>query len=70
MMATLQLTPDAAARLYEGPRFHRNRTAQENRQLVRDQIRRFKASSSLAMRYMGCILDAIQRLPTPTHQPA
>jgi hypothetical protein len=64
MMATLALTPDAAARIYDGPRFHRSRSPAENRRIIRNSIRALKASPSMAMRYAGCILEAIQKLPT------
>ena len=63
MMPVLQLTPAAAARCYAGPRFHRSRSPAEKRQILREQIRSFKASPLIAMRYIGCILEAIQRLP-------
>jgi hypothetical protein len=57
------LTPDAAARIYDGPHFHRSRSPQENRRLIRDQIRRLKASPSMTMRYAGCVLEMISKLP-------
>lgn len=62
MMPTLQLTPAAAARIYEGPRFHRSRSPAENRRIIRDTIRKFKDHPSPAVRYMGCILEAITKL--------
>ena len=66
MTSALHLTPDAAARLYSGPRFHRSRTPAENRRLIREQIRLFKGSASAAVRYMGCVLEAIANLkPKP-----
>jgi hypothetical protein len=62
MMSTLQLTPDAAARIYQGPRFHRSRSPAENRRIIRDTIRKFKSHHSAAVRYMGCVLEAITKL--------
>jgi len=62
MMPTLQLTHDAAARIYDGPRFHRSRTPAENRRIIRDTIHQFKNHPSTAVRYMGCVLEAITKL--------
>ena len=66
MMATLQLTPAAAGSFYAGPHFHRSRSPQENRRIIREQIRQMKSSPSIGVRYMGCVLEAIQKLPIPT----
>jgi hypothetical protein len=63
MMPVFQLTPAAAGRIYDGPHFHRSRSLEENRRIIRDSIRALKASPSMAMRYFGCVLEAIQKLP-------
>ena len=63
MMATLQLTPAAAERLDTGPRFRSSRSLENNRRLVGKTIRQLKSSPEIAARYLGCILEAIQRLP-------
>ena len=63
MMPVLQLTPAAAGRMYAGAHFHRSRSPEENRRMIREKIRALKASPLTALRYMGCILEAIQRLP-------
>lgn len=62
MMATLQLTPASAARIYDGPRFHRSRSPEENRRIIRDTIRTFKNSPSPVYQFIGGILDVIQKL--------
>jgi len=61
MTPTLQLTPNAAARLYDGPRFHRSLTPAQQRQVIRGVIRQYKASPHAVLRYMGCVLDAIMK---------
>ena len=63
MMPVLQLSPVAAARIYDGPRFHRSRSPEEQRQLIGAAIRRLKASPSMTMRYAGCVLEMISKLP-------
>jgi hypothetical protein len=67
MTATLHLTPGVAARMYAGPRYHRSRSPQDNRRLIHEQIRQFKASASIALRYMGCVLEAIAQIPPCQH---
>jgi hypothetical protein len=62
MMPTLQLTHDAAARIYDGPRFHRIRTASEQRRIIRDNIRQLKRNPSIVMRYAGHVLEAIANI--------
>ena len=69
MMPTLQLTPEAAGRLYHGPRFHRSRSPEERRQVLRDQIRTLKNSPSLALRYIGHIAEAISKIRPKDLQP-
>ncbi len=69
MNSTLKLTPAAAGRMYHGPCFHRSRTPAENRRIIRQQIRQLKASVSMDLRYMGCILEAIANFK-PASQPA
>ncbi|MGB7767421.1 MAG: hypothetical protein WBN22_01010 [Verrucomicrobiia bacterium] len=62
MMPMLQLTPAAAARMYEGPRYRRSRSPAETRKFLREQIRKLKASDSLMSRYFGCIAEAIMKI--------
>jgi hypothetical protein len=59
MSSTLKLSPAAAGRMYRGPRFHRSRGPQENRRIIREQIRKFKASAEAGVHYLGVILEAI-----------
>ncbi|MGO8839479.1 MAG: hypothetical protein ACLQQ0_18890 [Limisphaerales bacterium] len=61
-MATLQLTPAAAGRLYDGPHFHRSRSAVENRAILRSQIQQLKQSPVMALRYVGFIAEAISKI--------
>ena len=61
MMPSLQLTPAAAARIYQGPHFHKPRTSSEQRKLLREQIVMLKASPSILAQYCGCIAEAIMK---------
>lgn len=69
MTSTLHLTPAAAGRLYQRPRYRRSlgtkRTPQDNLRIIGEQIQNMKASSLPGLRYIGCILEAIQRIPIP-----
>ena len=62
MMPTLQLTPAAAGRIFSGPRYHRSRSPAENRRIIWDQIQELKTSPIIALRYMGCVLEAIGKI--------
>jgi hypothetical protein len=61
MMPTLKLTPDAAARIYSGPRYRRRPTPAEQRRL-REHIQGMKRNGSAIIRYAGAVLDLIHKL--------
>ena len=62
MSPTLQLTPAAAARIYQGPRFHRRRAPRQIVKLFRERVKDVTYDSDVLQIYLGTVIEQIAKL--------
>lgn len=65
MMPTLKVTPDAAARMYQGPRYHLS--PEEHRRRLLKAARTMKRSRCDLQKYLGKVVEAIIKCRTTPH---